>query len=471
MVLTLAAANAMGGAAARPMPADSSSTSGDGVRPIATKAAHSDGEDRSALTLTIYQNGLGLVHETRRVTLSPTRRQLTLSDLPTHLQPDTITVSLDAHAHVLRQRFRSGDWPPGKLLQAYQGEAVLLAPRAGESGGTRRGVLVSAEGDNPIVRIGDRLEIGGPDAPWRIVFPPNPRVDVTGPALDLWLSTAIGGRHKLDLTYLTAGLGWQMDYWAELKGEQLRLEGFAQISNHSGGDYIDAKVRLIAGDIARSDRVSPAMLKAQRMFSAETAATEPALAWHLYYLDQPVNLSDAAALRMRLLLAEGLTVRRHYRVNGNATDNGGETPVQVHLQVDTATARQPVALPAGTVRIRELGADGEPRYLGADRIDHTPAGKPLELVLGTAFDVTARRTRELFRHLDKNHYEIGWRIELHNAGAQPATVVLREELPGDWEIVQQSAPHERLSSSVAQWSVAVPAAGAAAVSYQARYSR
>lgn len=468
MILALTAGSAIGGAAAHPMLADSGSE--DGVRPIT--AARDNGEDHRALTLTIYQNGLSLVHDTRRVTLSPTSRQLTLSDLPAQLQPDTVAVSLDADTHVLRQRFRSGDWTPGKLLQAYQGKEVLLLPRAEEnSGGARRGVLVSAEGGNPIVRIGDRLEIGGPDAPWRIALPPNPRVDVAGPTLDLRLSTATGGRHKVDLTYLTEGLGWQMDYWAELKGEQLRLEGFAQISNHSGGDYAHAKVRLIAGDIARSDRVSPVMLKAQRMFSAETAPAESVLAWHLYRLDQPMNLPDAAVLRLRLLLAEGLTTQRHYRVDGNATDNGGEAPVQVRLQVDTATARQPVALPAGMVRVRELGADGEPRYLGADRIDHTPAGKPLELALGTAFDVTARRTRELFRRLDKDHYEVGWRIELHNAGVHPVTVELREELPGDWEIVQQSAPHERLSSTAAQWSVAVPATGNATVSYRARYTR
>lgn len=470
VALALVAASPTGGAAAHSIPADNGASS-ERARPVAAEAAHPSAAEHRALTLTIYQNGLGLVHDTREITFSPARQALTLSELPSRLQADTLTVSLDARAHVLRQRFRSGDWTPDTLLQAYLGKEVLIVPRAAESGSARSGVLVSTGGGHPIVRIGDRLEVGGPDAPWRIVFPPNPRVDMTGPALDLWLSTAIDGPHKLDLIYLTDGLGWQMDYWAELQGERLRLEGFAQISNYSGGDYLDAKLRLIAGEVARADRVSPVMMKTQRMFSAEAVATEPAFAWHLYHLDQPVNLPDAATLRLRLLLAEGLPVRRYYRVEGNATDNGGDTPVQVRLHVDTASAKPPIAMPAGTVRIRELGADGEPRYLGADRIEHTPAGKPLELVIGTAFDVTARRTRELFRRLGKDHYEVGWRIELHNAGTQPVTVELREHLPGDWEIVQQSAPHKRLSSEAAQWSVAVPAAGATTMRYQARYTR
>ncbi|EAR22393.1 DUF4139 domain-containing protein [Nitrococcus mobilis] len=471
MAFALAAASAMGAAAARALPVENDVGRAP-PQPIAAAAAQGDTPDRRALTLTIYQNGLSLVHEARAITLSPARDQLTLLDLPARLQPDTLAITLNSTVHVQRQRFRNAKWTPRTLLQAYQGRPVLLMPRSGENGQPRRGILVSAAGDNPIVRIGKRLEIGGPDTPWRIALPLDPRVNVAGPALNLWLSGTMGGRHKLDLIYLSDGLGWQMDYWAELQAKQLRLEGFARIVNHSGGDYPSAKVRLIAGDIARADRISPIMMKTQHLRSAaEASAAEPVLAWHLYRLDQPVSLPDAATLRLQLLRAEGLAVQRYYRVSGNATGNGGETPVRVRLHVDTTTAEQPLALPAGTVRIREVGADGEPRYLGADRIDHTPTGKPLELALGTAFDITARRTRTLFRRLGKDHYEVGWRIELRNAGTQPVTVQLREHLPGDWEIVQHTASHERISSAIAQWAVAVPATGTATMSYQARYQR
>ncbi len=467
LVFALTAASAMGTATARSLPVDCTI-----LQPIATTTAHNATENRRALTLTIYQNRLSLVHDARELSLSPACKQLTLFDLPTRLQPDTLAVTLDSAVHVQQQRFHNAQWTPSTLLQAYQGHTVLLMPRTGEKGQPRRGVLISAEEGNPIVRIGKRLEIGGPEAPWRIALPLNPRVDVAAPALDLRLSDAIDGHHKLDLIYLSDGLGWQMNYWAELQATRLRLEGFAQIVNHSGGNYPNAKVRLIAGNIARSNGVSPAIMKAQRMPpSAEASAVEPAFAWHLYRLNQPVSLPDSTALSLKLFRAEGLAVQRRYRVTGSATDSGGETPVRVRLHVDTATAEHPLALPAGTVRIREVGTDGEPRYLGADRIDHTPAGKPLELVLGTAFDITAHRTRALLRRLGKDHYEVGWRIELHNAGAESVTVQLRERLLGDWEIVQQSAPHKRVSSTVAQWTVAVPATGTATMSYQARYQR
>ena len=472
MAVTLALASATCGAGARSMPADDTDH-GTGVRGHATTAVHSEPENKRTLTLTIYQNGLGLVHDSRRLNLSPASDRLTLLDLPARLKPDTLAVTLHPDAAILSQRFRSKNWTPNTLLQAYQGGEVLLVPRAGESGEARRAILVSARGEEPIVRVDGRLEIGGPEAPWRIVLPPNPRVNVTGPALDLHLSRAAGGRHRVNLIYLTDGLGWQMDYWAELRSEQLRLQGFARIVNHSAGDYPKANVRLVAGDIARGEGISPFMMQAQRSRPAAEAgaAAEPALAWHLYRLDRPVSLPPAGAVRLKLLHSAQLPAQRRYRVSGNGTDAGGETPVQVRLHVATDIAKQPLPLPAGTVRVREQGTDGEPRYLGADRINHTPAGEPLDLVLGTAFDLTARRTRTLLRRLGKDHYEVAWRIELRNTREQPVEVEVREELPGDWQIVQQSVPHKRLSATIAQWSVAVPAMGEAVLSYQARYQR
>lgn len=471
MAFALAVTSAAGGGLARSMPAVDTAKN-TGLRAEATPAVHSESEHKRTLTLTIYQNGLGLVHDRRSLNLSPASDRLTLLDLPARLKPDTLAVTLHPDAEILTQRFRDQNWTPDTLLQAYQGSEVLLVPRTGENGEARPAILVSAQGKEPIVRVDGRLEIGGPEAPWRIALPPNPRINVAGPALDLRLSSALAGRYRLDLVYLADGLSWQMDYWAELRSEQLRLEGFARIVNHSAGDYPEANVRLVAGDIARGEGVSPFMMQAKcSRPAAEASAPEPALAWHLYRLDQPVNLAHDAAVRLELLRTAQLPAQRRYRVNANATGTGGETPVQVRLHVDTAAAKQPPALPAGTVRVREQGADGEPRYLGADRINHTPAGAPLDLILGTAFDLTARRTRTLLRRLGKDHYEVAWRIELHNSRAQPVTVQLREQMPGDWEIVQQSAPHERLSATIAQWSLTVPAMGEAALRYQARYQR
>lgn len=471
MTLTLVLASAAGVAGARSIPADSAASAA-GSRADPSAAVHHESANKRALTLTIYQNGLGLVHDRRRLELSPGSDRLTLLDLPSRLKPETLAVTLHPKAHILSQRFRSTHWTPTMLLQAYEGREVLLEPRTGEHDETRRALLVSAQGKEPIVRVGGRLELGGPDAPWRIVLPPDPRIAVCGPALDLHLARPAGGHRRVNLVYLTDGLGWQMDYWAELRGERLRLQGFARIVNHSAGGYPEAKVRLVAGDIERGDGIAPFMMQAQRRRqAAETGGTEPALAWHLYRLDQTVNLPRAAAIRLELLRTTELQAQRRYRVSANGTDTGGKAPVQVRLHVATDNAEHPLALPAGTVRVKEQGTDGEPRYLGADHIDHTPAGEPLDLLLGTAFDLTARRTRTLMRRLGKDHYEVAWRIELHNTRAKPVEVQLREELPGDWEIVQQSAPHERLSATIAQWSVAVPAQGDAVLSYQARFQR
>lgn len=471
LTLLLGAATALGCSAAPRIAGDSGPhSSGNGAwgapAPICSNTA-----DHRALTLTIYQNGLALVHDRRQVSLSAHCQRLTVLDLPLRLQADSVAVSLAGDAQVLRQRFRTGEWTPSRLLQAYQGREVLLVPRTGESGSERRGRLISASGGIPIVRVGERLEMGGHDAPWRIAFPSNPQVSLAGPSLELWLSNAAVGRHDLNLIYLVDGLGWQMDYLAELEGDHLRLDGFAQVTNHSGGDYPHASLRLMAGEVARSPRAVPALGQQERMQASAVTPSESVFAWHLYRPRQPASLADSSVLRLRLLQADGFKAQRRYRVSGNATGSGGATPVRVRIHVSTDASAHPPALPAGTVRVLDRGRGGEPRYLGAVRIGNTPAGSPLELVLGTAFDLTAQRTREQFLRLGKDHYEVGWRIELHNAGSRPSVVEVREHLSGDWKIVQQSARHVRLSAETAQWKVIVPASGTATLRYRARYSR
>ncbi|MDN5849692.1 MAG: hypothetical protein L0H63_08645, partial [Nitrococcus sp.] len=79
MGLALVAASALcGGATARPLTTGANAGSGN----LPAKAVRGGDADQQGLTLTVYQNGLGLVHAVRWVTLSPASLELTLSDLP-----------------------------------------------------------------------------------------------------------------------------------------------------------------------------------------------------------------------------------------------------------------------------------------------------------------------------------------------------------------------------------------------------
>ena len=48
------------------------------------------------------------------------------------------------------------------------------------------------------------------------------------------------------------------------------------------------------------------------------------------------------------------------------------------------------ALPAGTVRVYQRDARGNPQFVGEHRIGHTPMGSDIGLTTGQAFDVKVR---------------------------------------------------------------------------------
>lgn len=55
-----------------------------------------------------------------------------------------------------------------------------------------------------------------------------------------------------------------------------------------------------------------------------------------------------------------------------------------------------------------------------------------------------------------------------NAKKEPVTVVVREPIPGDWEILAESHPHAKKAAQTAVWSIAVPARGETELTYSAR---
>ena len=55
---------------------------------------------------------------------------------------------------------------------------------------------------------------------------------------------------------------------------------------------------------------------------------------------------------------------------------------------------------------------------------------------------------------------------LRNAKKEPATVVVREPVPGDWTMLEESSRHVKVAAGTAEWRVAVPAEGSATLRYR-----
>jgi len=125
------------------------------------------------------------------------------------------------------------------------------------------------------------------------------------------------------------------------------------------------------------------------------------------------------------------------------------------------------------VRIYKKDSEGNAQFVGEDRIDHTPKNEQVRLKLGEAFDVTADKKQTDFKKLSgfgpwQYQFESAYRILLKNAKPEPVTVTVHEPVPGDWEMVEESHPHQKGASNTAVWEIPVPAEGSTELSYRVR---
>ncbi|MCI5162181.1 MAG: DUF4139 domain-containing protein, partial [Candidatus Electrothrix sp. AX5] len=152
---------------------------------------------------------------------------------------------------------------------------------------------------------------------------------------------------------------------------------------------------------------------------------------------------------------------QNYYYSNKAGDLGKKMKVGVFVELKNskeAGIGQP--LPAGIMRVYKKDSSGSLQFVGEDRIDHIPENETVRLKLGDAFDVTADKKQTDFKKLSGfsryNYvFESAFEMVLKNAKNEVVTVRVQEPLPGDWEMVEESAPHVKESASAAVWRIKV----------------
>lgn len=438
-------------------------------------AATSTADEQASLSMTVYQQGFSLVRDVRTVELGLGRQVLNVADISNQIIAESALVSGDAltlHA----ANYSGSSLTPENLLNRYVGKTVRVLyddPPPGAPG-EESGVLLSAAGGVPVVRIGDRVEIGGPEAPWRIAFAEVPG-DLHGlPTLSLDLESSARGPQSLSLTYLTNGVSWQADYVGTLQGaDKMVFSGWVSVRNDTTTSFRDANVRLLAGDVNQPDQIMRMKSDMVRMAEAAPAdmARQSLADYHLYQLPEPLTLQPEQRRQVRLLAPKTIPVEREYRVEGDAVRHVPEeedVPVAIRLHLTNDKPALGVPLPGGTVRVYAEGPQGHPQFLGEDRINHTAQGQELKLRVGNAFDIAAKRTTLNYRRVDPQTAELEQQIRLINRKRQPVTVVVAERLPGDWEILSSNHQHRKVSAQLAEWRVEVAAGAEVRLTYRAR---
>jgi hypothetical protein len=443
--------------------------------------------DQKSVAVTIYNENLALVKDTRAIALVAGENRLALREVSGRMRPETALLRSLSHPGaftLLEQNFDFDLLTPAKLLEKYVGRTVRIVkthPTTGVESIETATVLAANNG--VVLKIGDRVETG---LPGRIVYDGVPANLRDRPTLVTELNSKRAGEQTVELSYLSGGLSWKADYVAELNAadDSLDLNGWVTLTNQSGTAYPNARLQLVAGDV---NRVRDELRLASRVSGMAKAAEAPALQmaqeslfeYHLYTLARPTTIADNQTKQVALLGATGVPVTKELVLQGNdyyyRSSVGGigqKMKVGVFVQFENREAsRLGMPMPKGVVRVYKKDSSGNAQFIGEDNIDHTPKNEKVRLKLGDAFDVTADKKQTDFKRREplvsrSYAFESAYEIVLRNAKKEPATVIVREPVPGEWTMLEQSAPHAKVAAGTAEWRVPVPAEGTTTLRYR-----
>ena len=441
------------------------------------------------VAVTIYNNDRALVEDKRVLNLPAGRSRQEFRDVSAQIQPETVTLN-GRGVGIVEQNFDFDLLTPAALMQNAVGQEVTLVrvnPATGQEVRERARVLAANGG--VVLQIGDRIEVLRDDGlPARVIFDQGPASLRARPTLSVTVQADGGGPRPVALTYLTPGLGWSADYVAlfDEANSRMDVQGWVTLTNNSGTPYVNASTLLVAGAVGQANPYQqryygggyppppPPPPPTIDRAGTQTAGRERLGDFYLYPLPERTTIADKQTKQVSFLNVQGAPATRGYEFN-NGWLTTSQEPVSASTVLRFSSSRDGGlgdALPAGTVRVYQKDARGNPQFVGEHVIGHTPMGSQIGLATGQAFDVKVRPVVEERTRLSSSRWKTRMRYTLTNATPKPITVDLFQSgLVGDTRVTEESMKSARPNADQVRWSVPVPANGEATVTatFDSRY--
>lgn len=425
--------------------------------------------DQKDLSVTIYNDNLGLVREVRALKLEKGARELQFADVAAQIDPTSVSLrSLTApqDLQVLEQNYEYDLLTPHKLLEKYIGQEVEI-----HTGNAISKATLLSTNEGAVYRIGDKIYMQAPGA---VVLPKVPDNLIARPTLKWMLQNdRSAGEQQTEVSYLTGGMSWKANYVVVVNDKQTQsnLNGWVTLNNHSGATYQNARLTLVAGDVNRVREQPQYRYDELRAMKSAPAAADQQFAeralfeYHSYQLNRPTTLKDNQTKQLSLLSAADIPTKKVFRFEAGAgfpiwyqNSERKSQKVDVYLEMmNSKKDKLGMPLPKGTIRVYQQDQDKRLQFIGEDAIDHTPRDEKVQVKMGQAFDLVGERRQTSYKVLGDRLVESSYEVSLRNHKNEPVTITTVEHMGGDWEMVKNSHAFTKTNATTVEFAVKVPA--------------
>ncbi|HRE18692.1 MAG TPA: hypothetical protein PLW86_16755, partial [Rhodocyclaceae bacterium] len=338
--------------------------------------------NRTALGITIYNDGQALVRDTRALPLKAGQNRIAFRDVAATIRPETASLRATSGSpfSLLEQNYEFDLLTPHALLNKYVGKEITVIrshPTTGVE--TPEKATVLATNDGVVLRYADRIETG---VSGRIAFGSVPATLRDRPTLSLLLDSPRNGQQEAELMYLANQVGWKADYIANVNaaGDRMQLNGWVTLTNQSGTAFENARLQLVAGTLNRVREVRSEVMYAAKAMAAPAPAPmqqEKIGDFHLYTLERPTTILENQTKQVALLSADNIPVKREYvlqQPGGYWWYQSARSDMQkglkpsIFLRFENKGGELGMPLPAGVIRAYIKDSRGGAQFVGEDRI-------------------------------------------------------------------------------------------------------
>lgn len=427
----------------------------------------------SQTQLTVYNHGQALVKERFSRQIQEGVAEIEIEKVAETLNPSSVKLGSDQAVQVLEQNYRYDLVDQNKLLKKYLEADVTVIL---QNDNKMTGKLLSYDNGTLVLKSRSGTDIIQRQFVGSIKCPtPSERLYVR-PTLSWRLIAPKTGDYTFDLSYLTGGISWKAEYVAIINEDdtELDLSSWINLNNRSGKDYLDAKLKLVAGDLnrARQPQVYDARREKAMVLAMEVMPVveeRSFFEYHLYDISFPVTVRNREEKQIQWLSPTVVKAQKRYIYQGTRSEFTN-VPIKIMFTNDKETGAG-VALPGGIVRLFKKDTDGALELIGEDDLKHTSKDDLVTLEVGQAYDVKGKREVLDRRSKSDRYHEEDIRITLANRKDEAVEVeVIQHAGYRNWKIQNASHAHTQVDANRVQFTVSVPANKEVTLTYTSHVS-
>jgi hypothetical protein len=437
----------------------------------------SQSNEQKSVSVTVYNQNLGVVKDLRRVDLSSGRSIINITDVAQQIDPTSVHIKLDGE--VLEQNYQYDLVSLDKILRKFINQNIRLVSETNE---TVEGKLLSAIGGQIVLERSEGGLVMLPNVnKYRFSVDYLPEGLITQPTLVWDVNSNSSGKQDVEISYQTKGMNWHAEYVAVLNEDDtaLDLNSWVSVDNNSGATYRNAKLKLVAGDInlIQDYQIRGGLENIYAMdkstVSEQQFQEKEFFEYHIYDLQRQTTIANNETKQISLFEASNVSANKKFFYGSISNrwywNQSGQKKIAVIVEFENSEEYGlGVPMPKGKVRVYK--SDGESlEFVGEDLVDHTPRNEKVKLKIGDAFDVLAEEVQTENTQISSKVWEQEFEITFKNRKKEDIEIEVERNLGSNWEILKSSLEYKKKDAFRITFNVPVKADSEAKLTFRVRY--